>query len=430
MAKRSSRPKRKIKKVNWAARALIFVVITLLIVVGFFFEDKINRAVGLITDKAITTVKTPDGTVVESLDGSLKVHFIDVGQGDACIVQLPDERTMLIDAGENDAKVKTKLKDYIDDLNFDFFDFCIMTHSDADHIGGMAYVLNLYPARTVYRPNQIADYTDKAGNKYADPAFNGKEKRNRFWGDKQSAKNTVTYKNAIEAAYAATDEFAPEVIVTNPADDSQNTITGMANEYRIDFYSPLSPSYSDNNNYSPIMVLTYGGRRIALSGDAEKQNESEFVAAAAAGKGRYEVFNGDFNADVIKLGHHGSRTSSGEPYLNIMTAAAKRQDTLVVISCGTGNSYGHPHQEVLARLAALGFDQEHILRTDKAGDVVVAVKITNGEADVLYGETKLTTAPAVKVGAVTVSYREIAAAIFVLSFVILLLSPLMRKKKG
>ncbi len=340
-------------------KKLIIILIALLI--------SLTAAVGTY----IAYVKL-DGT--EKAD--LTVHFIDVGQGDSCIVELPDDRKMLIDAGENKKEVREKLDDYVKQNIKDeqgktitYFDIVILTHSDADHVGSMAYMLQNYGAKTVYRPNQVCTY-----NGCHDDAYD-LEGKHTFWGDNLGSKSTATYHNVLEAAY----ERAEEVIVTNPHDDSQNKITSTdENEYEINFYSPISESYNDNNNYSPIVVITYMGRNIVLTGDAEKENEAEFVAEAKRGEGRYKVFD-DFNADVIKLGHHGSRTSSSEEYLDTVTKSIYRANTLVVISCGKDNKYGHPHKEVLERLSNMGFAASNILRTDQKGDITVGVLNTNGQ---------------------------------------------------
>ncbi|MCH5164275.1 MAG: MBL fold metallo-hydrolase [Clostridiales bacterium] len=328
----------------------------------------------------IYTVRAEDGVISV---GELTVHFIDVGQGDACIVELPDNRTMLIDAGENKNSVKAKLDEYITtnikngDNVIEYFDYVILTHSDSDHIGSMAYVLGKYPAKTVYRPNQECTYKE-----CNDHANSGEEDRNRFWGDKHGSKSTATYHNVLEAAYANSDE----VIVTNPYDNSQNKITSTNDDlYEINFYSPLSSYYSDNNNYSPIIVIEYNGRKIVLTGDAEKENEKEFVEAVGAGiDPRYAVFDDTFCADVIKLGHHGSRTSSSEDYLNTVTKSDRRSGVFVIISCGEDNSYGHPHTEVLERLTKLGFSDDNILRTDLLSDIVITITQMDGQYVAVY----------------------------------------------
>ena len=177
--------------------------------------------------------------------------------------------------------------------------------------------------------------------------------------------------NALEKAYAMTDE----VIVTNTADASQNSIA--TTDYTFGFFSALSPDYSDNNNFSPIMNLSYAGRNIIMTGDAEKENEKEFVEkmkeiraknsnSLTADEKRYnDTFTSTFNADIIKFGHHGSRTSSSEDLLNIVsTSKENRTNTYSIISAGEGNSYKHPHPETLTRIKDMGFSSERTLRTD------------------------------------------------------------------
>ncbi len=320
----------------------------------------------------------------------LVIHFLDVGQGDSCIIELPGDKTMLIDAGVdmNDRKrdIATEINEYIrqniktNGKTISFFDYVIMTHSDSDHVGSMAGVLENYHAKTLYRPNQMCAYEGKDG-KCIDKAFEGEEDRNKFWGTPGS-QNTATYHKALEAAY----RYSDEVIVTNPYDKTQNKL--VIGECTIDFYSPLSSSYTDDNNYSPIMVLEYMGVDIVLTGDAEKKNELEFADAVKAGvEERYRTLR-DLSADVIKLGHHGSSTSSNEEYLDIVTKLNDRADTLVVISCGQGNSYGHPHAEVLERLNKMGFSEDRILRTDQIGNIVISVEEIDGSYAAVYNELK------------------------------------------
>lgn len=432
MAKRRKSKKR---SVNWKARFIALLLITIVLGAGFLFEDKINATLKLKTQTSTSTMQDADGNTVQTIDGDLKVHFINVGQGDACIVELPDDRNILIDAGENKTEVKDKIKTYIntnilddDGSAIDYFDYCIMTHSDSDHIGSMAYLLNLFPAKVVYRPNQIANYS-KNGVTYHDPALDGVEAKHKFWGEDIESKNTATYKNAIEAAYKSTSHFTPEVIVTNPLDDTQNLITSAISgiEYSIVFYSPLSPSYNDNNNYSPIMIVNYGDKSITLTGDAETKNEAEFVQAANKGEGKFSIFNDSYSVDVIKLGHHGSRTSSSEDFLEVMTTAQSRSKVFLIISCGKDNKYGHPHQEVMERAINMGFSQDRILRTDTSGDIVIGINYTNGEYTLMHGENLVTTASK-SIAGVPITYREIAVAIFCFAFFVLILSPLGFKK--
>ena len=337
----------------------------------------------------------------------LRVHFLDVGQGDCCIIEFPDGKNMIIDAGDNKSYVKNKIKTYVDD-NIKrgnegkvVFDYAIMTHSDSDHIGSFEVVYNNYDVKTTYRPNQKA--INKNDDTYADPASLSTGDSG-FWGNKVGEKDTVIYRNMLKLAY----EKSENVIVTNPYSDTQNCIKydgeDIYKKYEFNFYSPLSPYYSDNNNYSSIIVLSYQGKNIVLTGDAEKENEKEFVAAATQGVGRYAIFK-DFGADVIKLGHHGSKTSTSEAYLNIVTKSDCSK-VFAIVSAGAGNKYNHPNQETLDRLKKFGFSEDRILYTekpvkdkngnvvkDKDGnveatkqDIVITVKNENGNYVLKYGD--------------------------------------------
>ena len=113
------------------------------------------------------------------------------------------------------------------------------------------------------------------------------------------------------------------------------------------------------------IYLFWSFRAEFFSGDAEAQAEQEFVE---------EYFDYDFDIDVFKLGHHGSRTSSSQELIELVTKQSKRDEIRCVISCGEGNSYNHPHQEALDRFISLGFLEENILRTDQIGDIVFEVK--------------------------------------------------------
>ncbi|HHW90482.1 MAG TPA: MBL fold metallo-hydrolase [Clostridiales bacterium] len=322
-----------------------------------------------------------DNTVILAQSGVLEAHFLDVGQGDCAIISMPDGKTMIVDAGDNKNSVKDKILDYID-TNFpklEYFDFAIVTHTDADHCGGMTTVLQEYPAKTVYRPNVIAT---RSG--FIDPVIAISQDdavlddNLKLWtetgaGVNDNQKDTLAYKNFIAQAYEPFlidgENHTPQVIVSDgrikhrPKNKSSQDIIGE--DYSIIFYSPLSYTYSDPNDYSNIFILEYQGFEFFFSGDAEAQAEQEFAE---------EYSDYDFDIDVFKLGHHGSRTSSSQELIELVTKQSKRDKIRCVISCGEGNSYKHPHQEALDRFISLGFLEENLLRTDQLGDIVFEVK--------------------------------------------------------
>lgn len=316
--------------------------------------------------------------------GEMRVHFIDCGQADACFIQLPDGKSMLIDAGDNKRDSYNAVIEYIDALEIKTIDYFIMTHSDEDHVGGATHVLEEYEFKTIYRPHQQAVGTK--ANPYDDPAV-GLTGEYGFYVDEVGEKDTAVYANALRAAYSETytengETHKAEVYVTNPYNSEINHIAGEGAEYTFDFYSPIDvASYSDSNDFSPIMVLSYASRDFVMTGDAEKDNEADFVdyinntAREGDYDGHFDRFlDGSFTADVIKMGHHGSSTSSSEGLLEVMTSnPAKRANIFTIFSCGVDNKYGHPHAKTLQRLMDMGFSAERIERTDLNGNITFGV---------------------------------------------------------
>ncbi|MBQ7227200.1 MAG: MBL fold metallo-hydrolase, partial [Clostridia bacterium] len=323
----------------------------------------------ILINHSTPTVAHADG------EGILTVHFIDCGQADACVIQFPDDKTMLIDAGHTSSASYANVVDYIEDLNITKFDYFIMTHADADHIGGVTKVFDgSVTADVVWRPSQIA--SDEG---YTDPAIAKTGKYGLPYDESEATskdhkQKSATYKEALECVYEMTDE----VYVIDPSNDETNhiensvTVSGETFTYTFDMYSPLEPPYKNNNDYSPIMVLSYAGRNIVLAGDAEEENEAEFVDKVknTNDDDRYDRFREGFHADVLKMSHHGSETSSSEEYLEIMCSDVEaRANTYTIFSCGEGNSHAHPQFGVLDRTRAMGFSPERIERTDLNGNI-------------------------------------------------------------
>ena len=408
-------------KPRWGVRIAIVLVVGALLGVSMLFENKINSALGLEKINETEYDGTTASTVrKESVGNDLNVHFVDVGQGDACIVEFPDDRKMIIDGGDKDAK--DALLTYIDENIRDkdgnkitYFDYAILTHTDSDHCGSLDDVLNAYPAKNFYRPNVKCNYKD-----YVDPDA-------ALLTSDCVSKATAAYKDVIAASEKGRNKFGADYkVYINSVDldpivpDPAVTREGDAGYYSLSFYGPNSNAYKDWNNYSPIMILEYEGIRIAMTGDCEKEGEAEFAEKAKSGTGKFSVFNDNYAVDVIKAGHHGSRTSTGEAFVEAVTTAESRPNTLIVISCGLNNSYKHPHTEKLEQFAKDGFKDENILRTDRNGSIVLAVRYNAETSDfrLFYGAD-----PMVKTQEKLVDWRYIALSIFVVVALIVLVEP-------
>ena len=251
-----------------------------------------------------TALKEPVQTT--EAETGLKVHFLDVGQADCILIQAPTGENMLIDAGNNDDA--DMIVTYLNAKGVKKIDVLVGTHPHEDHIGSLDTVIDTYDIGKVYMPR--VTHTTKT---FEDVLIAIKNKGLK-----------------IAAAKAG------EII-----DFSPNT--------RVEILAPNSPEYDDLNNYSAVIKLTYGNTSFLFTGDAEDISENEMLASGY-----------DLKADVLKLGHHGSSTSSTEAFL----AAVK--PSYGIISVGKGNDYGHPHEEVLTRLEQAGIE---IYRTDESGTV-------------------------------------------------------------
>ena len=253
------------------------------------------------------------GRVTAPAEGELIVRFIDVGQADSILVMSSDE-VMLIDTGDMDDDYTEKIISYIENLGIKEIDYLILTHPDADHIGGAPEIIGAFDIINCIMP----DYS----------------------------KTTKIYENTLAALEA---EEGVNVIEATPA------YTFTVGEAVCKILAPLD-EYKDANDASVVIRLDFGKRSILFTGDAEKESEEDIVAKYSAS---------ELKVDVLKSGHHGSRTSSSTELLD------KADPDYAVISCGTDNDYGHPHKETIDRYQKYGIT---VYRTDKQGTVILSIK--------------------------------------------------------
>ena len=247
--------------------------------------------------------------------GLTEIHMIDVGQGDAIGIRTPHGSWVLVDAGRawhgGDAGRSVVLP-YLARRRGALVAF-ILSHPHTDHVGGASSVIAaLHPAR------------------YFDAAFAG---------------DADAYRASLLQARKAGTAWAR----VHPGDSL--TVDGVV----LRFLAPDSSwtaGLSDPNLASTIVLVRVGEVRILLVGDAERPEEDWLVAR----------YGDSLHADVLKVGHHGSSTSSGGPFLDAV------RPRLALVSVGLGNSYGHPSPDVMATLAARG---AQVLRTDRLGTIVV-----------------------------------------------------------
>lgn len=260
-------------------------------------------------------------SIVFSASSDLVVHFIDVGQGDSILVQTPSQN-ILIDGGERTAG--PIVVEYLRTQGIKGLDIVISTHPHSDHIGGLIDVLKTFPVKEVIDP-------------------------------------------AIVHATKTYEEFLTLI-------DRKNIIftegrAGMTRDLgdgiTMSLLHPTSPSARNLNDASVVAKVNYDKVSFLFTGDAEAVSEKEMISRGTK-----------LQSTVLKVGHHGSRTSTSPAFLNAVSPA------VAVIMLGADNKYGHPHPETISKLTTAGVK---IYRTDLHGTIVIS---TDGETITIQTENK------------------------------------------
>ncbi len=268
--------------------------------------------IGLVLTGCNIDQATPSPTMAPG-QNPLKVAFLDVGQGDSILIQAPNGRTMLIDGGRSTSLAGTVIIPKLKEWGAQQVDVLIPTHPDLDHIAGLVGVVENFPVKLAALTGQV----------------HSTQIYERLLTD-------IRDKN-IEALKVRTGTAIPfdpsvKIEVLNPDDAAVNNT-------------------DDTNNASIVIKLTYGTSSFLLTGDAEMPANKALLDHGF-----------DVRSTVLKLGHHGSRTSTTEDWLQHV------QPQLGIISAGKDNSFGHPHPEVIAALEKLKIPY---IRTDEHGTVTV-----------------------------------------------------------
>lgn len=242
----------------------------------------------------------------------LKVHFINVGQGD-CILAESKGHFLLIDAGENDQG--QTVVSYLTNAGVSSLDYVVGTHPHSDHIGGLDDVLREFPVGRILLPP--VEHTSKTFEDLLDVITNKGMK------------------------------------ITMPKAGDTYTLGNAS----FQILAPVKDYGEDLNNWSIGVRLSYKDNHLVMCGDAKADAEADILK-----------YSQDLLADILKVGHHGSSTSTSDAFLNEVSPS------YAVIQCGKDNSYGHPHLETLEKLEKRGIQ---IFRTDQEGTIVA---VCNGSS--------------------------------------------------
>ncbi|WP_018249650.1 MBL fold metallo-hydrolase [Orenia marismortui] len=237
----------------------------------------------------------------------LKAHFIDVGQADSTLIQLPNNQNILIDGGNNsDASLIIR---YLNNLHIKKIDYLIATHPHEDHIGGLDNIINNFKINKIYMPE--VSHTSQS-----------------FKDLLLSISNKGLKINAAKTGISLLDD----------------------NKLHIKIIAPIKNYYDELNNYSVIAKITFDKISILFTGDAESEVEKELLDT-----------NYNLEADLLKVAHHGSNSSTTSSFLK------RVNPKYAVISVGKNNKYGHPNKSTLRKLQQ---EDIKVFRTDKQGTIV------------------------------------------------------------
>lgn len=246
-------------------------------------------------------------------DDYLVVHYFDVGQGDSTLIQV-NGKNMIIDSGSRTAE--NKIIKYLNNLNIKKIDYLISTHPHEDHIGNMDEIIDLFEIEKFYAPKVTT--------------------------------NTTSFEKMIKA-------LKRKNLKINILKDGTSSID-LGKNTKVYVFSPKENLKDDNlNNYSPIIKIQFKDTSFLFTGDAEKENINYVLSK-----------NYPIDSDVLKLGHHGSKTSTTKEFLEKVTPY------ITIASLGENNSYGHPHKKVLDLLNSYNIK---LFRTDKDSTITL---ISNG----------------------------------------------------
>ena len=239
-------------------------------------------------------------------DSEIAIYFLDVGQGAAAFIMC-DNETMLIDGGS--AASSSLIYSFLDRLSIDHIDYIVNTHPHEDHVGGLPGALNRVSSVGVAL-SSVTEYDSRAFNSFV-----------KYLGD-----------------------HGVDITVPDAGDSFK---LGSAT---VEVIAPLN-EYSDENNNSIVLMVTYGETSFLFTGDAERESEQDMVEAGP-----------DLSATVLYVAHHGSDTSTTYPFLREV------MPEIAIISCGSNNQYGHPHENTLSRLRDADVT---LYRTDLQGDIII-----------------------------------------------------------
>lgn len=395
-----------LKGTGFKAKVIVSTILLALLILSFFFSEKLEDVLNMNVSFA------KNETSFENLKNSdYKIHYIDVGQGNSSLIELPDGKTILIDGGNT--MYGETVSSFLKERNVDSVDYLIATHADSDHIGGLVQVLKDFEVKNIFRPFQIAGTGTNAETFEAIEQEDLKEVYEHY--AQKSSRNKISrvtsnvFHEFVKSIYLET--YTNSGVVENAkVSVFYDGLKIVGENYILEFFAPLIRDESvdlsqmtsstfgyatkgygvgESNDNSAVFLFKCFSDTYLFTGDASCKNgetselkpgkfeEIDFVwSLTNEEKVRFS------NVTVYLAGHHGSSYSSSEILLELINPK------FVIFSVGANNTYGHPASEVIFRIGKTkNIEPDYLLRTDENG----TISFGNVSGDNVYAVSKTTT---------------------------------------
>jgi len=352
----NSKNRKEKEELNYNFYRISLIVIILLSILYKIYNDK--KATDIDEVSSVTNTNTITENTSSYTDSKLDVYFINVGQADS-ILLMTDDKVMLVDTGNaGDAATDKKIKDKInlshelDRLGISKIDVLVLTHPHEDHMGSSYKIIKTFDVKDLYA-NKILPESEQA-NYYKKFVASLEESNTHLitptiYSTKELKEKVFDYNSNISSE--------EEKITFNEEDYIRVGDTIPFGNATVTMIAPNNDYYSDTNDYSIVLMVEFEDVKLLLTGDAGKKSEEEILKFASSN-------NFDLDVDILKVGHHGSRTANTEDFIK----AVKPEYSIIMVE--EGNSYGLPDEDVIERLEEYG---SKIYSTMNYGDIKLTI---------------------------------------------------------
>ncbi len=363
--------KRSKVKISVEVILVLLLILVIAAVACYFLVPEFKKRADDYLQQVFGNKETPSNLAKGEHD--LRVHYLDVGQGDCIFIEFPDDTVMLIDSGDRKNATAEYIVEYLEKLEVEIIDYLMLTHSDEDHVGNMVQILEAFEVESAYVPDIDEGVITTNAYRNFITALNAETYTTESGASAECEINKSEMGDLIESENES-DVFFMAFLSPSPR--------GMYEDGEYDELNSKKPSTDSvaKNAVSPITYLEYMGKRLLFTGDVtgeptervmERYETGVYRNLFAKKTGGYYSVSFEEGIDVYKAAHHGSRLEecNSTEFLQFVNPQ------YAICSVGAGNRFGHPHGELLVDLAEMGIP---FYRTDENGTIVVTISPSAG----------------------------------------------------